>query len=272
MRQKTIITLIHALLVCMLLSVSQQADAIGLEELRQKGLPVNAQPALFFFNHYYDLEQCQPQAADYSQSSWFSEDGDLYVFVEPQQRLDDDFQHISIWVYESATDRVRCVFRQDASHHDDLMVSGLEVLFDKQHRDSSYVDKKTHERITMQRHSCSPVLVARAEQWTGTGHAIRATLIIDGRTGQVQRLDDEQLVGIFHTLTNALMSAEQELAQDYILTTTTHYRVEEAGYQETDDFSIFTHQYLTPVLHIYSASGKRLKTIDMPEDQIDMVR
>lgn len=68
------------------------------------------------------------------------------------------------------------------------------------------------------------------------------------------------------------MTAEQELAQDYILTTETSFYSEKANYEETDDFIIFNHEHLEPTLHIYSASGKLINSVNLPEDVIDMVR
>ena len=69
-----------------------------------------------------------------------------------------------------------------------------------------------------------------------------------------------------------LMSAEQDLAQDYILTTSTGVRTEEMPLKESSDYTIYNKQFLTPVLHVYTADGQLVKSVELPQDEVDMVR
>ena len=85
-------------------------------------------------------------------------------------------------------------------------------------------------------------------------------------------LENQMLVSISHTLTNALMAAEMEYAQDYIITTSTGFRSEKQPLKESEEYIIFNKQYLYPKLHVYSARGEEVGTLSLPEDEVDMLR
>ena len=272
MKQKTINLLRHAIVAIALVMACTTANAIEMKDFYQKGIPTDAYPMKFFFSNYANLKERPVCENDLMESSYWSEDGDYYFFVQPQNRADEDFMHINVWVCDMNSDRAKCVFRQDADHYDELMVMDMDVVFDKSHSDSVYTDKKTRQRITMQHHTSQPVIVMKTELYTGFSHSLRYTLLLYPKSCEVITLDLESFVGIMHTNTNPLMAAEQHLAQDYILTTVTGVESQEAGYKETDDFSMFTHQYLTPYLNIYNTKGELVKSVELPKDMIDMVR
>lgn len=270
--KRNLTTLRQTILVSVLFALSiTAARAISLQDMRNKGLPMNAVPAVYYFNNVFNDNPRQPDDQDIA-DSFFELDDSYCFFVQPQNRKEEDYKHINIWMYDSSTERVKRVYSQDATHDDDLFIYGMEFIADKTHRDSTYRDAKTRQNITMQVHHSTPVLVMRSEIFTGFNHSIRVTLILDPMTGKMERLENESFVSVMHTMNNMLMMAESQLAQDYIITTTTEFHSEEANYKETDDFSIFNHQYLTPVVNFYTTRGKLVKTVTLPEDLIDMVR
>ena len=264
LRQTTLVSVLFVLNVT-------SAHAISLQDMRAKGLPMNAVPAVYYFNNVFNDNVRKPDDQDVA-GSFFELDNSYCFFVQPQNRADEDYKHINIWMYDEATGRVKRVYSQDATHDDDLFIYGIDYIADKNCRDSVYHDAKTNQNITMQVYHSTPVLVMRSEIYTGFNHSIRVTLILDPLTGKTIRLDNEHFVSIMHTMTNMLMMAESDLAQDYIITTTAHFHSESANYRETDDFSVFDHQYLTPVVNFYTTRGELVNSVTLPEDKIDMVR
>ena len=118
----------------------------------------------------------------------------------------------------------------------------------------------------------APVVVVQAEEFNGTMHALQTTLLVYPYTKEVKVLENEQFVAISHTLTNMLMAAEMNLAQDYIITTSTVTRSEEMPLRENNEITMFYKQYLLPSLNIYNAKGELVQSVTLPQDEVDMVR
>ncbi len=272
MKNKRQATLRASILAVLVNLVFTSTTAISMQDFHAKGLPTNAEPASYYFKYNMDTA-VKPQVTErdiYESSYWGNEI--TFFFVEPQNRKDDDFGHVNIWFYKENDPKARCLLKQDVNNHDDLFFYNLELAGKKQAHDSIYYDATTQQRLTMQKWTIDPIVVLYGEIWCGTGHAIRTTMIIDTTNGKIVRKDHESFVGIFHTQTRMLMMAECELAQDYIITTTTEIRTEDEPFKETEDMTLFIHQYLTPVVKFYSVDGELVKTLRLPEDKIDMVR
>ena len=78
-------------------------------------------------------------------------------------------------------------------------------------------------------------------------------------------------VTVLSPLSNMLMMAEFNMAQHYLITTSSTV-FSESPYQSTDDFEIFNVQQLTPTLHVYTPTGQHLGSLQLPTDIIDMIR
>ena len=259
--------------IWLLLLTAMTAGAVDFETLRQKGLPADAMPASFFFEYRFNGTRPAFTEQDINNSSCFGVDDSYYFFVQPiTGQPEEDFERIAVWMYTENTDRVVKVFSQQNDEYSELFVSGMGWLLDKRYSFKNHVNEDTHETIRLQEYSFSPVIVLQAEVFTGFSHSPRVTLIINPVKKTTKRIDGEQFVSIFHTKTNMLMSAEQDLAQDYILTTSTGVRTEEMPLKESSDYTIYNKQFLTPVLHVYTADGQLVKSVELPQDEVDMVR
>ena len=254
------------------------AKAIDKQELVKLGLPQDAVPANYFFENTSMLDVGEKGVVSYGQneinaSSIWGIDGEYAFFIRPvTSKMDEDFQRIQIWMYEAETKKVSMVFSQLDNEYEGLLVSAIGYMIDKKASYKSHVTSDTHQTIKLQEYTSSPVIVLGSEEFNGFSHAPRVTLIILPDTKEVKRIDGEQFVSIMHTKTNMLMSAEQDKAQDYILTTSTDIRDEEVPLNGTEDFITSTKQFLTPILHVYTARGELVNSLTLPEDEVDMVR
>ena len=265
-------------LLLFVMSVVVAANAIDKQKLVKMGLPQDAVPAKYFFETTNMVDVGANNAGTYDQddinvSSIWGIDGEYAFFVKPvTSKMDNDFVRIQVWMYSEKTNKVSMVFDQRNSEYEGLLVSAIGMMLDKKPSFKKHVTSDTHSTMNVQEYTDAPVIVLGSEEYNGFSHAPRVTLIILPETKEVNRIDGEQFVSIMHTKTNMLMTAEQDKAQDYILTTSTNVRTEDVPLNGTEDFTIFTKQYLTPVLNIYTATGKLVKSVELLEDEVDMVR
>lgn len=265
-------------ILLLVMSAVIAAKAIDKQELIKLGLPQDAVPAEYFFENNNMLEVGEKGAVSYTQndinaSSIIGIDGEYAFFVKPvKSKMDNDFTRIQVWMYSDKTEKVSMVFDQRDNEYEGLLVSSIGFMLDKKSSFKPHVTSDTHKTINVQEYTDSPVIVMGSEEFNGFGHAPRVTLIVLPDTKEVKRIDGEQFVSIMHTKTNMLMMAEQDKAQDYILTTSTDVREEEVPLNGTADFITCTKQFLTPVLHIYTATGELVKSVELPEDEVDMMR
>ncbi len=253
------------LMVCM-------ASAQDINELRRLGLPAKAMPAATYFENLYNDS---PQAAtdlDIQKSSIFSFDNDYCFFVEKLPSTEEDmFARINLWMFNAEAKKVTKIFSQQDNEYKELFVMGVDWLLDKQSTFKDVIVKDTKQKISLQEFTGSPVVILKAEEFTGFSHSPQFTLLVYPLTKEVKMLP-EYFVSVFHTLSNMLMSAEQEYAQDYIITTTTDTRSEQQPLKESEEYTMYYKQYLTPEIHVYNARGKLIKSLTLPEDEVDMIR
>ena len=153
-----------------------------------------------------------------------------------------------------------------------MFIRGFAWIFDKQASYKDVVISDSKQKIRVQEFEGSPVIILQAEIFTGFSHSPQMTLLVYPTTKKIITLENQMFVSVAHTLTNMLMMAEMENAQDYIITTSTIFHSEEQPLKETEEYIMFHKQYLTPILHIYNARGELMKEITMPEDEVDMIR
>lgn len=261
------------LAIIFMLLVVTTAKAVTLQNLRQMGLPANAFPAMLYFETYYASEKPTATQQDIDNSSFIGLEGEYAFFVQPLAgQADEDFTRIALWMYSEKNKKVSCVFTQQTEEYADLFITGIGWLVDKKPSYRNVVTSDSHQTIRLQEFTDSPVIVLQSEVYNGFSHALRVTLIINPEQQELKRIEGEQFVSVFHTKTNMLMSAEQELAQDYILTTSTEMRTENVPLKESEEYCLYNKQFLTPVIHVYTARGKLVNSIRLPEDEVDMVR
>ena len=247
---------------------------------QSKGLPKAAVPAKYYFDHqFFPTEQLsQFKEADIGMStvilpdnSDLGRDTEAFVFVVPQpQKPDQDFTYIDIWICDENHKPYR-VFHQDANNYGEQMALDIHILRDVVTRDSVYTDKKTQQRITRHMKSATPVVALEVQEYNGTGHGIISTLLIQCPSGTTTMMKGEKPVAVFSPLSNMLMSAEWDMPQYYLLTTSSTV-LSDDPYVATDDFEIFSQMRLIPILKFYTPSGELLDTYQFPTDQIDMIR
>ena len=271
------------ILICTLLAISLGLSAQipeALKEMQKKGLPKEAIPAKFYFDHQFFPEEEYRHFDEgdlYNSSVITPDNSDLgadtqcYVFVVPQsQKPEQDFTFIDLWICDENNNSYR-VFHQDAGNYGEQMALDIHILRNIEVRDSTYTDKKTHQRITRRMRKGTPVLALQVQEYTGSIHGIVSTLLIQCPSGKTQLMRGEMPVAVLSPLSNMLMMAEFDMAQHYLITTSTTV-FSESPYQSTDDFEIFNVQHFTPTLNIYTPTGELVSSQQLPTEIIDMIR
>ena len=261
----------NILLAALLTAVIVSAFDMG--PLRQLGLPAKAIPASYYFDNLYEDQRPAITAQDVNNSSFVGIDDEYTFFVEILPVAEDDlYMKINLWMYEHDKNRVTKIFSQQDKEYEELFIMGFDWLLDKRSTFHDKVISDSKQTIQEQEFTGSPVVVLKAEIFTGFMHAPRRTLLVYPHAKQVKVLKDEVLVSVCHTLTNMLMNAECDKAQDYIITTSTAMRSEEQSLKESQECTIYNKQYLTPTIHIYNARGDLVREVTLPEDEVDMIR
>ena len=234
------------------------ASAVDISQLRQKGLPPKAVPASLYFENLYSNAPRTYSMDDIAGSTLEGLDEEFSFFVEAlPSTSEDDFVRINLWMYDLNKDRVTKIFSQQGKEYEDLFIMGIDWLLDKQSSFKDEVIEETKQKISVQQFSV---------------HAPQMTLLVYPDSDKVKKLENQILVSVAHTLSNMLMMAEIEYAQDYIITTSTEMRSEKQPLKENSEYILFFKQYLKPTFHIYSARGVELGSTTLPEDEIDMIR
>ncbi len=259
-------------LFCLGLLISGGTMAIDMVHLHQLGLPQGVVAASKYFEDVFADVPHASTDQDYENSTFPGLEEQYTFFVERLPKAaDDDFYHINLWMYTSWNDKVMKVLAQEGQYHD-LLIKGICCMVDKQQRFIEHKIEETGQTVMLQDFGEAPVVVVQAEEFNGTMHALQTTLLIYPNTKEVKVLENEQFVAISHTLTNMLMAAEMNLAQDYIITTSTETRSEEMPLRENNEITMFYKQYLLPSLNIYNAKGELVQSVTLPQDEVDMVR
>ena len=261
------------LLFFLLMGTVFSAFAIDINELVKLGLPANASPAKFYFEHLFLNQNLKPTEADYEVSSFECDDNKYYLFVQPKGETEEGtFTRISLWMYDSNKNSVKEVFKQVNNEYDRLFIFGIDWLLNKQSTTKNYTIKATKQVIETQEFTYKPVIVLQSEIWTGFNHSREVVILLNPDSGKVKLLEDQRFVAISHTSTQALMGAEQGLAQDYIITTSTIYQTENIDLKPNEEVTIYNKQWVTPVINIYDTDGTLVSSQELKKQQINMVR
>lgn len=249
------------------------ASAIDTKRPYLLGLPTDAVPATLYFDNLFAINPRDMTDQDIGNSYIYGLSGDYFFYVEKLPSNEDDlYNKINLWMYDCEKDQVVKIFSQEGKEYEDLFVLGVNWLVDKQSSFKDVVISDSKQKIGVQEFTGTPVIIVEAEIFTGFSHSPQVTLLINPSTKEVKTLENQRFVSVAHTLTNMLMTAEQEYAQDYFITTSTASRSEEQPLKETEEYIMFYKQYLIPTLHVYNARGELVKEITLPEDEVDMIR
>ena len=266
MMKRLVFLLTAVFFVCM-------ATAVEMSHLRQIGLPAKAVPAKLYFENLLVSTPRAMTESDIVESSLSGFDDEYYFFVEQLPSLPDDlYARINLWMYDMNKDRVDKIFSQQGEKYEELLVMNIAWLLDKRSSFKNVVVSDTKQKIGVQEFTSKPVIILMAEVFTGFMHSPQMTLLVYPDTKRIETLENQMFVCVSHTLTNVLMAAEMEYAQDYIITTSTDMRSEEQPLKESEEYIIFNKQFLTPTLHVYSARGNLVGSLTLPEDEVDMLR
>ena len=260
------------LLFFLMIGTVLSANAIDFDQLVKLGLPADAKPAKFYFKCFFFNQDEKPSQFDYEDSSLETGDDKFYFFVKPTKIKDEDFTHISLWIYDTQKNAVKEVFNQNDDEKAKLFVYGIEWLLDKQSTFKKHTIVETKQVVEMQEFTFKPVVVMKSEIWTGFNHSIEVVLLLDLESGRVKQLENQRFVAVSHTSTQALMGAEQDLAKDYIITTSTIYDSESVELKPNDELTIYNRQWVTPVINIYDTDGTLISSQQLNKQQIDMIR
>lgn len=260
-------------LFIMLIGIAISASAFDINKLTQLGLPANAQPAKFYFERYFYDQTLKPVDFDYEESSIDLEDNKYYLFVEPKKSEEEwSFTRISLWAYDTNNNTVKEVFKQAGNEYDELFIFGIDYLFDKQSTFKKHIIESTKQEIEIQKFTFKPVVVMKSEIWTGFNHSREVVILLHLDSGKVILLEDQRFVAISHTSTQALMGAEQNLAKNYIVTTSTEYDSESVELKENEEVSIYNKQWVTPIINVFDTDGTLVSSQPLEKQQIDMIR
>ena len=249
------------------------AMAVDMSHLRQIGLPAKAVPASLYFENIMSNTPRTMTAQDIANCGLSGLDNEYFFFVEQLPTSPDDlYACINLWMYDAENDKVDKIFSQQGEEYKELLVKDITWLLDKKYSFKDVEVSDTKQKIGMQEFTSSPVVVLEAEIFTGFMHAPQMTLLVYPESKKVQKLENEMLVTVSHTLTNMLMAAEMEYGQDFIITTSTDMHSEPQDLKGSEEYIIFNKQYLTPTIHVYSARGKLLGSLVLPEEEVDMIR
>jgi hypothetical protein len=255
------------------LFVATMSMAVEISQLRELGLPANAVPTTLYFDNMYSDASRDMSAQDLAESTLIGLDNEYIFFVEQlPSSADDLYACINLWMYDTEKNTLEKIFSQQREEYKELLVMGVAYLLDKQSSFKDVVVSDTKQKISVQQFTSHPVVVLKTEVFTGFSHSPQKTLLIYPDSKTVKVLDNQMFVCISHTLTNVLMAAEMDFAQDYIITTSTAIRSEKQPLKESEEYIIYNKQYLYPSLYIYSARGKEVGNITLPVDEIDMLR
>ena len=268
--------------LCALFLVACQLSAQNFTEfkaMKAKGLPANAMPAKFYFQHRYDNPGGhQFTMADMEESSVVTpyntettDERQHYIFVvEQPTAADQDLTFIDVWACVNDGKPYRA-FHQSASNFGEDEFLDVHLLADVISRDSTYTDKKTRQRITRHLKDGAPVAAFTVQDNNGTIHGLISTVLLQCQSGNTQLLKGEKPVEVLMPLVNMLMTPEWNMVQNYLVTTSSGVLTTDS-YEPNDDFVIFNHIKFTPVLHIYTPKGRHLHSFELPTDELDMIR
>ena len=262
----------RTLLTIAIMLIASVSMAIDMAHLHQLGLPQGAVAASKYFEDLF-ADVPHPFTDQECENSTYPGLEDQYTFFVERlpKAADDDFYHINLWMYASWKDQVVKVLSQEGHYHE-LLIKGIYCLVDKQPRYLEHTVEGSGQTVMLQDFGEAPVVVVNVEEFNGTMHALQSTLLVYPYTQEVKVLENELFVSVSHTLTNMLMAAEMNLAQDYIITTSTELRSEEVPLEQNKEFTYIYKQHLLPILHIYTAKGEKVQSISLPVDEVDMVR
>lgn len=245
-------------------------------ETKTKGLPADAIPARYYFDEMLYHDEVRPLTAeDKEKSKWISPTSgtEFSFYVTVKEEEDGFYSVIDLWMYDNDDDIAKKVFTQEDAPYKNLLIENMEICQDVTTTDHELKDDKTGRIYTIYEKSIQPVVVLAAELFTGFSHAPKCVLLLNPLTGNITRLDKQQFVTVLRPLSNMLMTVEQFLTSEYILTTNTECETEQLlkGDEDLEMLSLNRHHF-KPIINVYSANGKKVGQMPLPVDTIDEVR
>lgn len=238
------------------------------------GLPDDAYPAAYLGQDtipYGQLEASRKQA--YLQQSCLANGvhdfGTFYFFVQPIADSEDETcDFYNIWMYDKSARKLSKIFSHHIGAYTEMQVDEVHWNYDIQTEDEPYITL-TGVKGAIHKKKASPVVVIAGRTVPYTPHPGFLTVIINPVTNRHTVLK-EKFVGFMGMDDKSLPAAEQEFARRMVLTTTVKLSHEDLPAPEDADFAV--RNFIHPSLHAYSTDGVRLGSMELPHEEIDVVR
>lgn len=263
-------------------------EIISKKDIISAGIPEDCIPANIFFNS---------DATNYNQkwnidilqsSSLYSDEQDFdsfCFFIVPTKEREEEMPLIDIWMYNINKKFGKMIYHQTDNNGNFVNIIGINWGYEISSHDSTAINSVSREKYNVVKKTARPIVILSTADDITTVHTSPSILIIDAENDKIKFLKNQQFVSLIKTDDRSLMDAEIGLGKTYIISTSTIYKEKSEKFRElTDEVSekiekdgnervdIVIHNYLTPMVNIYTLNGELAGHIMLPIDQIDTIR
>lgn len=239
------------------------------------GLPESAYPAAFHGQDtlpYRELSLALKQK--YIEKSCLFDErqdfGKYYFFI---QHIDSLYEYeyewyYNVWMYDASAKKLSRIFSHHVGKYNEMQLDEVHWNFDMQTNDEPYTSA-SKRKLAYHYQTATPVVVINARKIPATPHSPRLTVIINP-IKKTQKVIEEKFVGFLNTEDIGLPVSEKGLTKRMILTTSSSQSSK--NLPSPKDVDILCREYLYPSINVYSTNGVRLGRLNLPHDEIDVMR
>ncbi|GAB6976489.1 hypothetical protein [Prevotella falsenii] len=238
------------------------------------GLPKDAYPVAFYGQDTISYSQLEvARKRDYlgqsSLANGIQDFGTFYFFIQPIADSEDEFSSFyNIWMYDDSAKKLRKIFSHHVGTYTEMQIDGVYWNYDIQNNDETYRTSSGGKGL-IHRKNATPIVVIAARNTSMTPHPTYLTVILNPVTNK-KKVVEEKFIGFMSMDDTSLPVAEQGLARKVILTTKSRLLSKDIPAPEDDDFAV--RNFIYPSLNVYSTTGNRIGAIELPHEEIDVVR
>ena len=238
------------------------------------GLPKDAYPVAFYgqdsipYNNLNDARKREYLNQSFLVSAIQDFDS-FYFFIQPIAGSEDEFSSFyNIWMYNESTKKLSKIFSHHVGTYTEMQIDGVFWNYDIQNYDETYKTSSSSKGVKHKK-IVTPVVVIAARNVSMTPHPIYLTVILNPVTNK-EKVMEEKFISFMGINDSSLPVAEQELARKVILTTTSSISSKDIPAPKDADFAV--RNFIYPFLNAYSTTGNRIGTIELPHEEIDVIR